>query len=610
LFCLNDTALLFLAYRGIEIMLQDYTAMVTGSVELVRVVQQEEVRTLHCSGYLECSEGHVDLLQVAIPGRPMIVAELSPYITTQHSSTEKLRFSVTFEIAEEEPLLKELFLLAHKSDGTFCSLKLQIPQSAIELEHIPECPSILLESITRRVEVEYQAFIDRGAGMALVQSQKPEFSIIITPGEPAQIFSAVRGIEQSLLIRSEVFIPEDGENGDLLANLRGVRRYQVTDGLFAGINQAITESRGRIVMLMDPRAIALTGAADIALNLFSASDKVGAVVGRVLRPDGLLYEAGIMLDDTDAVKFFGAGHQANGWEYLYEHDVDVASPTLAFFDRAMLAEMLFDTTAESIIAAYTTLSVNIRTSEKTIVYHPDIVSTVIAYDLERESPVLVKEVLKEAPLDGEDEDLDDIYYQGDVIVEPVPMIPRLVSSAVEKAGALVVLGHLTEDVVGESRLHRIFETLSNDGLAVTIFAMRGISCTPAQLRRDLPVTVQYADGMETPLSQFLEQNKGVYDMAVVWQLAHLRKVLDAVKPYNMPVVCDVSGREVFSETERALMRKVSTVWVEEEREARRLRNIGIHHTEVVSLLSGSGGSESLAALLLKLRSSLLSQTIS
>jgi hypothetical protein len=276
----------------------------------------------------------------------------------------------------------------------------------------------------------------------------------------------------------------------------------------------------------------------------------------------------------------------------------------------MLAEMLFDTTAESIIAAYTTLSVNIRTSEKTIVYHPDIVSTVIAYDLERESPVLVKEVLKEAPLDGEDEDLDDIYYQGDVIVEPVPMIPRLVSSAVEKAGALVVLGHLTEDVVGESRLHRIFETLSNDGLAVTIFAMRGISCTPAQLRRDLPVTVQYADGMETPLSQFLEQNKGVYDMAVVWQLAHLRKVLDAVKPYNMPVVCDVSGREVFSETERALMRKVSTVWVEEEREARRLRNIGIHHTEVVSLLSGSGGSESLAALLPKLRSSLLSQTIS
>ena len=168
---------------------------------------------------------------------------------------------------------------------------------------------------------------------------------------------------------------------------------------------------------------------------------------------------------------------------------------------------------------------------------------------------------------------------------------------------------MTEDIIGESRLHNIFETLSKDGFAVTIFAMRGIECTPAQLRRDLPMTVQYVDGCETSLQEFLKNNVDVYDLAVVWQLPHLRKVLETVAPYNMPVICDVSGREVFSDSERALLHKTSAVWVEDEKEVRRLHTVGIHHAEVISFINGCDGGECIAALLPKMRSLVVSQDI-
>ena len=590
-----------------------YSDRISGKVESVIVKQEGNGRNIRFNCVLDSDDDKLAFVQVGLAGKPMVIANVTNNSHSLKTNNGVARFTIDFLLSADEALPKELFVIAQKSDGSCYPIKMDVSSEIIEFEKVPECPRIVVESVTRRIDVEYRAFIDRGVGVAVPQNQKPEWSIIFSQGEPANIFASLRSIESVVLNRAEVFVPEDGGNGDLLANLRGVRRYKITDGAISGLNQAILDAHGKYILIIDPRASLLAGGVDIASDVFAKSEEVAAVVGRVLRPDGILHEAGLVLGTNGEVSCFGSGHQANGWEYLYEHDVDVASPVVSFFRKSAFSDLSFDISSPNFLSAYTKLSLNLRHLGNTIVYHPDIMASLCVADLNQ--TLSIPEIASNGEADSEfnaDDDPNDVYYQGEVAEEyreVKSVFPQIVKSSANKAGALVVLGHLTEDVIGESRIHNIFETLSKDGFAVTIYAMRGIECTPAQLRRDLPMTVQYVDGCETPLQEFLEQNVDVYDLAVVWQLPHLRKVLETVAKYKMPVICDVSGREVFSDSERALLHKTSAVWVEDEKEVHRLRTVGIYHAEVISFINGCDGAECIAALLPKMRSLIASQEV-
>jgi len=584
--------------------------MIAGKVEQVIVSQNGEHRCIKCVGCLKSCQREIGLLEVGIAGRPLIIADFD---NTTVSDEEK-RFSASFELNEGEALPVSLYSLAHCESGVTLALEFPISQSVVMFEEAVTCPSILLEANARRLEVEYRAFVDRSDPLIFSEIKSPKLSVILTHGTKQQYFSALTNLVSATTPQLEVFIPDDGEGMELFSLLQGIRFYDVKSGYLCGLNQALREVSAPFVLLLDPRARLLTGAYSIAESALQCDDLNVAVCGREIRSDGFLYAAGSVLDKSGKVVNFGTGCQAGGWEYLYEHDSEALSPMVSFYKCSILQELLFDENLSDYGAACLKLSNLIHNLGNRIIYHPDLVSaiTLCADSTEKESEVVVGDhvcsesersgfVVPESPLTeivqtSRTSLLDEVTVETDL-----SSFPHVVTS--HKLNVLVVLGQLSEEI--NPRLHDIFESLVKDGFSVTAFAMRGISCTLAQLRHSLLASIQYVDGESVQLQEFLDKNLKAYNLILVWQVPYLRKVLEISAKMTMPVICDVSGRECFSEMERNLLRSSSAVWVSNKKESNRLRNLGIVNHEIVSFSDESYGHESLLALVPALQNRLV-----
>ncbi len=568
-------------------MLQNSVDELSGSIEIVRVVQDSgNARKAVFIGWLNCPERECAVLHVGMVGGVMILAKPLSKNTAISGVVSRgipegvTWFSVEFPLSSENALPQELFFSLQRCDGTLYPACLSVPQRAVEVDAVVECSGALIESLNRKQDIEYHAFVDRGVVWHLNTTNHPSFSLFFTPGTAASQFAALRSLEQSVLERMEIFLPETENSDELLSLLSGVKTYKLSDDMMSSLAKGVRDAKGNIIAIMDPRTTMLNGAWDVVQNVFTQREEAAAVVGRVIRPDGLLHEAGLNLEEDGTVSFIGSGRRADGWEYLYEHDLDIVSPVLTFFRSSVLSEIQLNSTP-TLLSSYLALSHAIHDAGMSIVFHPDLMSCFICGDIETE--FFVGSQVQE----NEDAGDDTVFVK-----ETEVSLPRVSSS---KAAALMVIGQLNQEVMQHGRLQMLISALTDNEYALTLYAMRGITCTPGQLRKDLPSTVQYVNGMESPLDRLFEHGSSYYDLVVVWQLPYLRNVFDAMHGSNVMTICDVSGREVFSESERALMRKVSTIWVDNERGANRLRSCGIDHVEVASFESGGNGKQLLSS---------------
>jgi len=544
-----------------------------GEIEYAGIVRRAAGDLALCvRGWIAAAGGDVQVLQAGLPGQPLVIADCTP-----RPGESGAAFSVSFAYSEEAAVPRQIALVAQSGRGVF-GLRLPLPRLA-ESSVAQECPPAVVNAAQRLAEVRYRAFIEGGEGLALSSSREPQLSIVYLGADAATLYGALRDLERLSLRSCEVLVPDrlHGEDQRLLGRMRGLRYYAHSPGstLPGQLNLAAAAARGKYLLFLSPEVSPLQGALQRAQEVLEHCAEAGALTGRIIRPDGMLFDAGVMLRPDGVVDGFGYGRDASSWEYLYQREVDCSSAVFCFTRRELFLRAPFDEQIKTFFPALVDYCARLWERGSTVLYHPDVVVMLRTPspvgDLTAETGAL-REVLERRPqCAARKEGLRDLRQ------------------ARRLPAALIVIGELSADTLRAGRLARLTRFLCARRFSMTLYAARGISCQREVFRHELPDIVECCSGGCDALGAFLEQRSGCYDLIVVWQLPHLRRVLDSLRSASTRVVCDVAGREIFSDCERALLRKVSLVLVGGEEEERRLRSGGITH--VTALPAGDRGEE-------------------
>ena len=137
----------------------------------------------------------------------------------------------------------------------------------------------------------------------------------------------------------------DNASTDLTAALLGrtegaiVVRNTQNVGFLAAINQAADLARGETLLLLNSDTEVLPGSLEAALETLSASTSNGAVVGRLVHPDGKLQEAGAIVWRDASCQSYGRGDDPNGPAYMFRRAVDYGSAAFLLTRRATFLEL-------------------------------------------------------------------------------------------------------------------------------------------------------------------------------------------------------------------------------------------------------------------------------
>ena len=538
---------------------------------------------LRVRGVLVHEGGAITLIQGGLPGGPLVIGELQEYDAAPDVDDDSVagriglsqsNFDFIFPYSQTAAPPRQLSVLVHFADGRASALVLPLPLAGEALENAPiECPTIFDEADRRLCAAAYAAFETSQGQLALACSSDPLVSIIVLPCEGEGLYACLRGLEPLHLRSCEVLAPAVDER--LAARVRGVRSYRVNPELPlpAVLSNAAKEARGHYLLFLSADLQLLPGAVESALRVLEERPEAGALTGRILRPDGLLEDAGLMLSVDGRVSAFGGGKDPLRWEYLFRREIDCTSPVFTLARRDLVLAGICDSGLKGWAPALFEFCAALWERGSTVLYHPDSIAI-----LRRSSAlcdlgaaaVEMSEVL--------------VRHPQCIVRKQAARDPR---TARALPSVLLVTSELSAEGLRSDRVARLAHYLAERGFSLSLFPIKGISCGGEVVRRILPDSLECCDPRGEGIAEFLEQRQERYDLVVVWQLPHLRRVLDAVRSASTRVVCDVAGREVFSESERALLRKVSSVLVEQEHEAHCLRAVGITHAVVLPLAAHS-----------------------
>lgn len=197
--------------------------------------------------------------------------------------------------------------------------------------------------------VLYQSFQQSRERLLFEQVENPLVSIILVTHNQAHLtYNCLRSILDQQSVGLEVIIIDNGSSDSthaLLSRVHGIRTVKnpINMHFIEGANQGASAARGEFLLFLNNDLQLLPGAIAGALNAFRNEIRVGAVGGKLIRPDGKLQEAGSILyaDGSSSGRFVGSDpftHQIRQRE-----EVDYCSGAFLMTPRALFSDMrMFD----------------------------------------------------------------------------------------------------------------------------------------------------------------------------------------------------------------------------------------------------------------------------
>ena len=353
----------------------------------------------------------------------------------------------------------------------------------------------------------------------------------------------------------EVIIVDNGSTdatGELLARVSGARVIRSDENLYylRGVNLGAGYANGRCLLLLNNDTELGSDSIARALALLEADPGIGAVGGRLIRPNGLLQEAGGIVWRDGSCFSYSADQPPELGPSMFQRDVDYVSGAFLMTRRELFERLgRFD---EALAPAYyeeTDYCLRLWQAGYRVVFDPGVLVQHFEFAsgskeaatalMRRNQAILVDRhrhqlrtqhlpALPEFPLPARSRDWDRIVGRVLVLVERIP------------------------DFSGDPDQRRavaMVRALEGAGWFVTVHPLTAEETSWDVIRASLSATVEVMRGEDrTDLAGFLRDRAGYYDQALVvgasgWAaLADDRDCTFAVA--ELGLVCDPQGEDL------------------------------------------------------------------
>ena len=223
----------------------------------------------------------------------------------------------------------------------------------------------------------YVQSVEEAKGLVFpLPSCEPQVSIIISAyNNWNYTLTCLKSIGENTQVDYEVIVVNDAstdETSEVLSQVENIRLLTNTEniGFFESCNQGAGIARGRHLLFLNNHTIVTEGWLAPLLAV-AARDDVGAVVPKLVRPNGLLHEAGVIVWDDGSASSYGCGHDHNRPEYNYVREADCCSGA-AFLVKGELFQKVdgFDTRFKPAHIEEVDLCFSLRDHGYKVMYQP------------------------------------------------------------------------------------------------------------------------------------------------------------------------------------------------------------------------------------------------
>jgi O-antigen biosynthesis protein len=163
--------------------------------------------------------------------------------------------------------------------------------------------------------------------ISLPESPHPKVSIVVVTHNHAELTFACLSLVANVTVPNEVIVVDNGSSDStlhLLDRCPGARTIRNADnrGFLLAVKQAVAESRGEHILLLNSDAFLRAGAVEAAIETLESDRRIGVVGGALVGMDGKLQAAGSTIWGDGLTTGIGHGEDPAAPEFQKGRDVD------------------------------------------------------------------------------------------------------------------------------------------------------------------------------------------------------------------------------------------------------------------------------------------------
>jgi len=379
-------------------------------------------------------------------------------------------------------------------------------------------------------------FLDAGTRLCFPETPAPVVSILLVTYNQAELtLACLQSIVDTVTVPAEVIIVDNGSTDDtrrLFGRLDGATIHRRADNLhfLRAVNYGAASARGQYLLLLNNDAVLCPGALDAALDSAASLERVGAVGGRIILPDGTLQEAGSIIWSDGSCLGYGRGEPPDEGPFMFRRDVDYCSGAFLLVRRELFEDLgRFD---EAFAPAYyeeTDFCVRLHEAGWRVIYDPRV--TITHYEFGSSSSTEAAIALQQR-----NHALFCARHQTYLGGRPSPADAHA-RIAARTAGKqprriLIIDDRVPHPSLGGGlpRAHALLHALHAEGFFITFYPLQFPLDDWEAVRHSLPVDVEVMlDYGIARLDEFLSERAGYYDALLVSRPHNMATVLRRLK---------------------------------------------------------------------------------
>jgi GT2 family glycosyltransferase/glycosyltransferase involved in cell wall biosynthesis len=410
--------------------------------------------------------------------------------------------------------------------------------SAVRQDELPGRHPDPKMALSSQLAIRLDAFLVANGRLRLPRSDQPVLSIILVLHNRAELtFGCLSSIIDSLReseIAAEILILDSGSTdrtSDLLDRVDGAKIIRSSQNLhfLRSVNRAAREAVGKYILLLNNDAQLLPGSVEAALSTLASDEKIGAVGGRLILPDGTLQEAGSIVWNDGTCAGYGRGRNPSDPEFMFRREVDYCSAAFLLTQRSLF-ERLGGFDERYVPAYYEDADYCLRLWQAgfSVVFDPNI--AVLHYEFGSSS--------------GAEEALSLQQRNWKLFAErhaewlagrlPASDENALTARTARRAKrVLMIEDRVPKTILGSGypRSGDLIDALINAGALVTFYPMFYHVESWPEVRQSIDPRVEvFIQGSASQLRAFLQSRVGYYHAFLVCRPHNMRGFLDAVGP--------------------------------------------------------------------------------
>ena len=372
-------------------------------------------------------------------------------------------------------------------------------------------------------EAELASFLADGGRLAFAGGEDAQLSVILVLyNQAAFTLRSLRSLAADATGPMQVILVDNGSTDateSLLRQIDGARVVRSPRNLhyLKGVNLGASEARGEFLLLLNNDIELAPGSLAVALDLLRTARDVGAVGGRLIRPNGLLQEAGGIVWQDGGCFSYGADQPPEIGPCMFQRDVDYVSGAFLMTRRELFERLgRFD---EALAPAYyeeTDYCLRLWQAGYRVVFDPRVL--VHHYEFASGSKEAATALMRRNQAILADR------HRRQLRTRHLPALPEHPLPARSRdwdriVGRALVLARLLPCASGDGEQRRaaaIVRALEAAGWFVTVHPLTGDGTGWEAIRTSLAMTVEVMRGQDlTGLPEFLRDRAGYYDRALV-----------------------------------------------------------------------------------------------